>query len=74
MTENEILEIGFEKHQWSWESQDFTEYIKGNEELNITVYGVTKAVEINSGRMCNIIVSNCKNIEDLKQLIRLLYV
>lgn len=72
MTESEILELGFVKNEWSWESQEFTEYIKGNEKLNITVYGVTKAVEINSGRMCNIIVSNCENIEDLKQLIRLL--
>lgn len=61
MEENEILALGFEKHEWN----DLFEFSNGC----ILITGL-KLVEIcQNGEF--ITVPNCKTIEDLKQLVKL---
>lgn len=61
MEENEILALGFEKHECS----DWTEYnLK-----NICITGLTLVEICQNGEF--ITVPNCKTIEDLKQLVKL---
>lgn len=71
MTERQILSLGFKKNQWEDEDEIFTEYLLGNGIVGILISGST-LVEITTGREVFISVPNCKTIEDLKQLVKLL--
>lgn len=61
MTEKELLELGFEKHEWN----DLREFSLGC----ILITGITLVEICQNGEF--ITVKNCKTIDDLKQLIRL---
>ena len=61
MTEKELLELGFKKHEWN----DLREFSLGC----ILITGITLVEICQNGEF--ITVKNCETIDDLKQLIRL---
>lgn len=71
MNEKEILSLGFKKNEWTYESENFVEYIKGNGNVGIEISGIN-LVEITAGKGIFVTVPNCKTIDDLKSLIKLL--
>jgi hypothetical protein len=71
MTKEEILSIGFKRNEWTYETENFLEYVKGNGSLGILISS-TNFVEITVGNGVFITVPNCKTIDDLKSLVRLL--
>jgi hypothetical protein len=71
MNEKEILSLGFRKNEWTYETENFVEYVKGNGSIGIEISGIN-LVEITSGKGVFITVQNCKTIDDLKSLIKLL--
>jgi hypothetical protein len=70
MNENEILGLGFKKNEWTYEGEDFVEYIKGNGAVGIEISGIN-LVELTVGKSVFITVPNCDTIEKLKQLLSL---
>lgn len=71
MTEEEILSIGFQKNEWTYETENFIEYVKGDGNVGIEISGIN-LVEITAGNGVFITVPNCQTIDDLKQLVKLL--
>jgi len=71
MTEKEILSLGFKKNQQEDDGEIFTEYLLGNGTLGILISGFT-LVKITQGKGIFITVPNCKTIDDLKSLVKLL--
>ena len=71
MNEEEILLLGFKKNEWTYETENFVEYIKGNGNIGIEISGIN-LVEITNGNGIFLTVPNCKTIDDLKLLVKLL--
>jgi len=70
MSEEEILSIGFKKNEWTYETENFIEYVKGDGNVGIEISGIN-LVEITAGNGVFITVPNCQTIDDLKSLVKL---
>lgn len=69
INEANLLKEGFNKSSWQDGDEQFTDYIKGDNP-KVEVSGMT-LVEINFGQGNYQTVPNCKNMDDVRALLKL---
>lgn len=70
MEELDILDLGFKKNEWTSDGVEFVDYVLKKNNITIEIIN-GKTVEISFEDSNFYFVDGCKNILDLKNLIRL---